>query len=61
MEDTIKWLSNNWLAVAVAVSISLKAFRDAFDKTPATDDNLFERIVTIVSKAVASLTTGKRP
>jgi hypothetical protein len=61
MDGIIKWVTDNWLAVAVALSISLKAFRDAFDKTPATDDNLFERIVSIVVKAVASLTTGKRP
>jgi hypothetical protein len=61
MEETIKWLSNNWLSVLVALSISLKAFRDAFDKTPATDDNWFERAVTIVGKAVTSLTMGKRP
>lgn len=60
----VTWWNANWpaiLAVLVALSMFLKALRDAIDKTPASDDNLFERIVTIVGKVVASLLTGKRP
>ena len=62
--EFVKWFQDNWaaiLAVLVAFSMFLKALRDAIDKTPATDDNAFERIVTIVGKVVLSLTTGKRP
>lgn len=60
----IEWLQNNWMQITV-ITISLhtllKAIRDAFDKTPQTDDNWFERLVTAMGKAVNYIATGKRP
>lgn len=58
----IEFLQNNWVAIgviALAFHTFLKAVRDAIDKTPATDDNWFEKFVTIFGKAVAYL-GGKR-
>lgn len=63
MQDIINYFQANWaqiLLIAVAVHTALKAIRDAIDKTPATDDNWFERMVTIIGKAIGYLTTGKR-
>ena len=34
------------ITIFIALHTILKAVRDAIDKTPATDDNAFERIVT---------------
>jgi hypothetical protein len=64
MAELMTWWNTNWpaiLAILVAFSVTLKAIRDAIDKTPLTDDNAFERFCTIFSKVVASLFTGKRP
>lgn len=41
--------------------VFIKGVRDVLDKTPATDDNLFERVVTILGKLAALFGTGKRP
>ncbi len=63
MQDIINYFQANWaqiLLIAVSVHTALKAIRDAIDKTPATDDNWFERMVTIIGKAIGYLTTGKR-
>lgn len=43
------------ITILIAVHTILKAVRDAIDKTPATDDNAFERIVTIMGKIAAYL------
>jgi hypothetical protein len=44
------------LAVKVITTV-----RDALDKTPQTDDNLVERIVTLLQKVGSALLTGQRP
>jgi len=43
------------IAVIIALHTGLKAFRDAIDTTPDTDDNWFERSMTIFGKVVAYL------
>lgn len=58
------FVATNWVAitaVAVAVHTAARGIRDAIDKTPATDDNLFERTVTIMGKAVDYIVKAKRP
>jgi len=60
----IDWIKDNWVVVGVvfiAFHTFLKAVRDAIDKTPATDDNWFERLVTIVGKVASYLFMGQRP
>lgn len=52
-------LEHQWvglvLAVLIAVHTGLKAYRDAVDTTPETDDNWFEKAVTIMGKIVGYL------
>lgn len=53
----------NWekiLIVAIALHTFLKALRDALDKTPETDDNIFERVVTVIGKVINYIVAGKR-
>lgn len=62
--DLNEMIANNiWIVAGITIFIALhtilKAIRDAIDKTPATDDNAFERIVTIIGK-VASYLMGFR-
>lgn len=62
MENLIQWVQSNWVTVtviALAAHTFLKAIRDAIDKTPETDDNWFEKLVTIIGK-VAGYLGGKR-
>lgn len=57
-------VTQNWdkiLVVMIAFSVFMKNLRDAIDKTPDTDDNVFEKLVSIIGKVVVALTTGKRP
>jgi hypothetical protein len=64
MDKVITWFQTNWVQITVvglAVSKILTVVRDAIDKTPNTDDNWFERTVTIINKVAAQLLTGKRP
>lgn len=64
MDKVITWFQTNWVQITVvglAVSKILTVVRDAIDKTPNTDDNWFERMVTIINKVAAQLLTGKRP
>ena len=52
------WLAENWQTVgviALAAHTFLKAIRDAIDKTPDTDDNIFEKIVSVIGKMVGYL------
>ena len=58
--DLNAFISQNiWVVAGVTIFIALhtilKAVRDAIDKTPETDDNIFERTVTIAGKAAAYL------
>ena len=62
MEQIISFVQANWaqiLVVSLAVHTALKAIRDAIDKTPATDDNWFEKMVTFIGK-VLNYFAGKR-
>lgn len=60
----VEWFQAHWMEVSVvllSLHTFLKAIRDAFDKTPQTDDNWFERLVTALGKAIGYLATGARP
>jgi len=51
MDSLIKWFTENWvgvIAVYLAVHKFLVSVRDVLDKTPATDDNWFEKAVTVM-------------
>lgn len=64
MEQILVFFKNHWVeisVIALAVHTSLKAIRDAIDKTPESDDNWFEKLVTILGKATKYLVSGKRP
>lgn len=64
MENLIVWGKDNWvviIAIYLAVHKFAVAVRDVLDKTPATDDNWFEKTVTIMGKLAAYLVTAKRP
>jgi hypothetical protein len=49
------------ITVYLAFYVFVKAVRDVLDKTPTSDDTLFEKFVTFLGKLAALLTTGKRP
>lgn len=58
------FVATNWVAivaVAVAVHTAARGVRDAIDKTPLEDNNIFERFVTISGKAIDYLVKAKRP
>ena len=58
----MEWLQENWVQVgviALAAHTLLKGIRDAIDKTPQTDDNFFEKAVTLIGK-VAGYLFGSR-
>lgn len=60
MENLIHFL--NWehvLLILIFANTLLKGVRDAIDSTPDTDDNFFERGVTILGKVLGYL-VGKR-
>lgn len=60
----VVWFQNNWvgvIAVFLAFHKILVSIRDILDKTPTTDDNGFEKFVTLVGKLLGYLGTGKRP
>jgi hypothetical protein len=62
MEGLISFFRDNWaqiLVIALALHTFLKAVRDAIDSTPDTDDNWFEKLVTVIGK-VLNYFTGKR-
>ena len=56
-------LSHQWLMWIIlgylAIHTAAKSIRDAIDTTPLTDDNWFERTVTIMGK-IASYLAGFR-
>ena len=64
MESIVTFFKTHWAEIGVitlSIHTALKAIRDAIDKTPETDDNWFEKFVTILSKAAGYLISGKRP
>ena len=67
--DITGWLSefakaHPWVPLVLSIYLvtvkALQGIRDAIDKTPASDDNIFERIVTILGKTIGYL-GGVRP
>ncbi len=59
----MEFITANWekiVVVLLVVQNVVKGIRDAIDTTPETDDNAFERIATIISKA-SSYLIGFRP
>lgn len=67
--DIIGWLNDfainhPWvgltLAIYLVVAKAIVGIRDAIDKTPASDDNWFERCATIIGKTIGYL-GGIRP
>lgn len=64
MQNVIDFVNDNWVAIGVVYLAFIKfltQLRDAIDKTPGTDTNWFERLVTILNKTAGSLLLGKRP
>lgn len=60
----MEWIQNHLVEIGVIYLLVLnflKGLRDALDKTPQTDDNWFERIVTALGKTAQYVTFGKRP
>lgn len=62
--NPVDWLNNfaqenAWVGLTIAAILALhtglKALRDAIDATPETDDNWFEKAVTIMGKAAKYL------
>ncbi len=67
--DITGWLSSfatshPWIPLTISIYLvivkALQGVRDAIDKTPASDDNWFERTVTILGKTIGYL-GGVRP
>lgn len=64
IQDSVNFIKENWIQITVvylAFAKFITALRDVLDKTPQTDDNLFEKLCTIVNKLGAYLLTGQRP
>ena len=64
MENIVSFIKDNWVgivAVFLAFHKILVTIRDILDKTPSTDDNWFEKLVTILGKLGGYLVTGQRP
>lgn len=58
------WFIDNWEKIGVIYLLLIKlitAIRDVIDKTPATDDNFFEKMVTVLNSTLKYLVFGKRP
>ncbi len=58
------WWLQNWVGICAGYVLFIqvmKAVRDVLDTTPETDDNMWERACTILTKLGAALFTGKRP
>ena len=57
-------INHPWVPLVISVYLivvkALQGIRDAIDKTPASDDNWFERAVTILGKTIGYL-GGVRP
>ena len=61
--DIVNLLKNHWVEIGVAllgIHTLLKGIRDAIDKTPQSDDNVFEKFVSLSGKILGYL-FGKRP
>jgi CRISPR/Cas system CSM-associated protein Csm2 small subunit len=63
VDKAINFIKDNWMQISVVVvafHTFLKAIRDAIDTTPDTDDNAFEKFMTISGKVIAYIFKGKR-
>ncbi len=61
--NVIGYIQNHWVEIgliALASHTFLKSIRDSIDKTPNTDDNFFEKFVTLSGNMIGYL-FGKRP
>lgn len=68
MEDILNLFDSKWVSLFTTISavyllfyVFIKGVRDVLDKTPETDDNWFEKTVTILGKLAALFIKGKRP
>jgi hypothetical protein len=64
MDHFIVWFQQNWvgiIAVYLLVAKFITGLRDVLDKTPAVDDNIFEKICTVMAKLADYLVKGQRP
>lgn len=62
MDEILKWFTIERIMLTYLLFIKITTtIRDVIDKTPATDDNWFERMCTIISKLPQSLLLGQRP
>ena len=58
MGDLIAKIQANWVQIGIIALASLallKAIRDAIDTTPQSDDNFFEKTVSLLSKIIVYL------
>lgn len=63
-QNALSFIKDNWIAIGVvylALHKLLVTIRDVLDKTPQTDDNLFEKLVSVMGKLAKYFTTGARP
>lgn len=61
--ELVNFVKDNWaqiLVVLLVIQNFIKGLRDALDSTPETDDNLLEKIASIVVKILGYL-LGIRP
>ncbi len=60
----MNWIQENWVQIVAGYLLFVKiitTIRDVLDKTPSSDDSVWERACTILQKLGAALLTGKRP
>lgn len=63
MENIITWFTAHWdkvLILLIFAQNTVKGLRDALDTTPESDDNVFEKTATIITKVIGYL-LGFRP
>jgi len=64
IQNLINIVKDNWdkiILVYLAVHKLIVTLRDVLDRTPDSDDNILERIVTLSGKLADYLIKGKRP
>jgi hypothetical protein len=63
LKSVVQFFTENWATILVVLLVTqnfIKGLRDALDSTPHTDDNIIEKIATIVVKVLGYL-LGIRP
>lgn len=64
VQKVIGLVREHWVAIIaiyLAVHKLAVTVRDILDKTPETDDNIFEKVVTLMGKLGEYLLKAKRP